>query len=388
MLADHAEKIGLCFPTISPSAAQILKSLLPSIATVSNPLDYTTPIWGQPERTGPVFAAVMTGLGVDAALLVQDYPLSGLDASKVYYQNDAAAFADAADALGVPAAICATLPENLDGDTREFLIRRGVAPMQGIHETMNAISQAASWDSARSRILCAPPAPLRAPSCGGVPHVIDEAGGKAWLAAAGLIVPDGRRTNAGGAGDAADALGYPVALKMMSPKLAHKTEAGAVVLSLDSHDAVMQAARSMRMRVAAHDPSAVTDDFLVERMSPRPLAELIVSVRRDPQFGLALTLGSGGVLVELIGDSATVLLPCSPRDIEAALTGLKAARLLGGFRGAAPADITLIAGLLHDFCMRLQDIEGGFVEVEINPLFVYPASIVAIDVLLQVEASS
>lgn len=386
MLADHSEKIGLTYPGFDGESAQNLATLLPDIATVSNPLDYTTPIWGQPEHTYPVFAAALQGLAADAAVLVQDYPAAGLDASKIYYQNDAAAFARAAAECNVPAAICATLPENLDQETRDALIAQGVAPMQGIHETLNALSDAAGWAQARARILAQPPQPLAPPQPTGPMHMISEADGKAWLKKAGVPVPRGVCAPASGLLAAAGDIGYPVALKMMGPKLAHKTEAGAVALGLTSPEHLSAAICKMTKDVAAHDPDAVTDTFLVEQMSLPPLAELIISLRRDAQFGWALTLGSGGILVELVGDARTLLLPCSVADIQTALAQLKAGHLLGGFRGRPKADLAAIAVALHRLCTYVLAGHDPVAEVEINPVFVYPDHIMAVDVLLHREA--
>jgi len=144
MLADHAEKIDLTFPPFDNAMTDQLTDLLPDIATVSNPLDYTTPIWGQAEFTRPVFSAAMH-TGIDAAVLVQDYPAAGLDESKIAYLTDGNAFADAALQHNKPAAICSTLPENLDLETREHFLSRGIAPMQGINETLDAISSSVRW---------------------------------------------------------------------------------------------------------------------------------------------------------------------------------------------------------------------------------------------------
>ena len=94
---------------------------------------------------------------------------------------------------------------------------------------------------------------------------------------------------------------------MMSPHLAHKTEAGAVALNLATREQVTDAVARMRVSVAEYAQNAATDDFLVEAMSPPPLAELIVSLRVDPQFGPALALGGGGVLVEIVQDAKTLL---------------------------------------------------------------------------------
>ena len=102
-----------------------------------------------------------------------------------------------------------------------------------------------------------------------------------------------------------------MALKMISPRLVHKTEAGAVVLNLKDEEALKLAVEKMRIDVTAYDADAVCEWFLVEAMSPNPLAELIVNLRKDSQFGAALVLGSGGVLVELMADTATLLLPTS-----------------------------------------------------------------------------
>jgi acyl-CoA synthetase (NDP forming) len=382
MLADYAEKVGLVFPPVELAQRSELTALLPDIATLSNPLDYTTPIWGQPERTYPVFAKALAAVGADVAVLVQDYPAEGLDASKIYYQRDAEAFARAAKERGIPAAICATLPENMDAGTRQFLIAEGVAPMQGIHETLNAIQDAANWSQALARIALARPAPLSPGLQGGGLSMLTEDDGKGWLASQGLAVPEGRTISAQLAVTAANKIGYPVALKMMSPLLAHKTEAGAVALNLNDAEAVTAAVAQMKTDVRRHTPKAVTDRFLVEAMSPPPLAELIVTLRRDPQFGAALVLGSGGILVELVGDVVTLLLPATPDDIVRALKRLRAARLLGGFRGRPKAELPKIAAQIHTLCQAYLQERATIVEIEINPLFVYSDHVCAVDALL------
>lgn len=383
MLADYGEKIGLCYPEIPEEQADALAALLPDIATVSNPLDYTTPIWGQPEKTYPVFSKAIKAMNADAAVLVQDYPAAGIDESKVLYRNDADVFARAAREHDIPAAICATIPENIDVETRDLLISQGVAPMQGIHETLNAIEQAAGWGRARTCILSDPPDPLSGANAAVPLAMMTEDQGKLWIAGAGVPVPAGRCVNAKGAACAAQDIGYPVALKMMSPGLAHKTEAGAVTLGITNSSELAQGLDNMRASVGAYAPEAVTDRFLIETMAPAPLAELIVGVRCDPQFGAALTLGSGGILVELVGDATTLLLPCTPEDIRNAIEGLKVGRLLDGFRGREKADLDSIATSLHGMCRAFLGQRDTVAEVEVNPLFIYPDAICAVDVLLQ-----
>jgi acyl-CoA synthetase (NDP forming) len=383
MLADHAEAIGLGFPAFGPAERAALLPLLPDIATVSNPLDYTTPIWGDASKTGPVFASAINGLQADSAVLVQDYPAAGLDESKPYYRADAGAFIAAAKARGIPAAICATLPENIDPETRDWLVAQGVAPMQGLTETLDAMRAAGLWAERRAQIMAKRPAPLLALPDLATLQTVDEAAGKALLSTLGLPIPAGEVVAGAQVVQAASRIGYPVVLKMMGPKLAHKSEAGAVAVGLANATDLTAALQKMRADVTAHDPLALTDRFLVEAMAPRPLAELLVNLRRDAQFGLVLTLGAGGVLVELLEDAATLLLPASAAQIEAALNGLKIARILRGYRGARGADMAALAGFISQLCQLFESHSAALAEVEINPLFVTATGPWVVDVLIQ-----
>ena len=387
MLADHAETINLSFAPIAQQDHATLKNLLPDIATVSNPLDYTTPIWGQPDKTYPVFSQAMDVMSAGSAVLVQDYPAKGLDDSKCYYQHDAAAFGKAAAERGLPAAICATIPENLDEDTRRFLIDQGIAPMQGIHETLNAIGHAATWQYARKRVELDRPAPLLSAKEPYSTRLLTEDEGKAMLMNFGVQIPAGTTVSEADARSQAADFNYPVVLKMMSPNLAHKTEAGAVVLNITGPNDLIDKIACMKNTVKAYDMGAKTDSFLIEEMSPTPLAELIVTLRSDPQFGSVLVLGSGGILTELVGDAVTVLLPATSKDIEQALQSLRTAKLLGGFRGRPKANFARMSDQIHKICSSYVSHQSEIFEIEINPMFVYQEDMVAIDALIQVVAS-
>ena len=388
MLADYGETIGLEFPQPTARTTARLGALLPHTATVSNPLDYTTPIWGQPEKTGPVFEALLAEPH-DAALILQDYPSAGLDESKSSYLADARAFVAAAAAAKLPAAVCSTLSENLDRDTREELLASGVAPMQGLQETLNAMAAAAWFGRRRAAILHDNEVLTLYPGhpSEGEVVLIDELSGKRHLAAAGLEVPPGALASGDDAPNLAAELGFPVVLKMLSTRLPHKSEAGAVRLGLTSPRAVEAAVAEMGRTVGSYDGDAVTDRFLVERMIEQPVAELLVNVRRDAQFGLAMTLASGGVLAELIGDAVTLLLPASRSEIGTALGRLKVARLLDGYRGRRGADRSSVVDALY----RLAEYVGAHVddiaEIEINPLFVLTDRVCAVDVLMRVAAA-
>ncbi|WP_120501669.1 acetate--CoA ligase family protein [Roseovarius sp. EL26] len=385
MLADHGEVIGLNYPDPDGTTRQVLETLLPPIATVSNPLDYTTPIWGQADKTELVFAESFKHIPAQTALLVQDYPAKGLDESEQLYLNDGMAFARAAQQAGLPAAICATIPENMGAHIREALIAQGVAPMQGIHETLNAIRDAAWWAQSQRRILTCPPQPLLTAHSATCVAMISEAEAKEQLFMAGIPVPSGRVAKGEDVFEAAQEIGYPVALKMMSPALAHKTEAGAVALNIPDEATLRAEVSHMKTRVAGYAEQALSDVFLVEAMGAPPLAELVVGLRHDPQFGLAMTLGSGGILVELVGDTRSLLLPASEEELRIALQSLRVSTFLEGFRGKSRVNIEALIRALSALAEYAMQNAGDIAEIEINPLFVYDDSVLAVDCLMHLN---
>jgi acetyl-CoA synthetase len=177
---------------------------------------------------------------------------------------------------------------------------------------------------------------------------------------------------------AAAGLGFPVVLKALADGLVHKSDAGGVAVGLDSAEAVRGAAESM---------AGLTDRFLVEHMVDGVVLELLVGVQRDPRLGLALTLGAGGVLVELVDDTATLLLPATREEIRAALTRLRVGPALTGFRGRA-VDLEAVVSAVHAVATFAVERADRLVEVEVNPLLVLPHGAVAVDALVRMAPDS
>lgn len=123
-------------------------------------------------------------------------------------------------------------------------------------------------------------------------------------------------------------------------------------------------------------------------MAPHPFAELLVNLRRDPQFGLILTLGAGGVLVELLDDAETLLLPATEADVLHALQRLKIARLLTGYRGSAQADLPALAQFLMRLATIYETEARTLTEIEINPLFVTQTGLWVVDALIQTTGAA
>jgi acetyl-CoA synthetase len=208
--------------------------------------------------------------------------------------------------------------------------------------------------------------------------MLNEVRSKQALHAFGLPIPEGSCVPAHEASSAAQALGYPVVVKAVSDTLAHKTEAGGVKLNLKTTDEVQAAIASM-----AH----LASEFLVEKMAADVVAEIIVGISRDVQFGLALTLGAGGILVELLKDTATLLLPVSASDIRVALQGLKTWPLLSGYRGKAPGDVEALVDAVAAIAAYAQAHADRLLELDVNPILVLPQGqgVVAVDALIHLS---
>ncbi len=170
------------------------------------------------------------------------------------------------------------------------------------------------------------------------------------------------------AAHAAAEIGFPVALKIVSPQIVHKTEAGGVALGLASREAVLSAARAMRESALRYAPGAQIDGFLVQEMARG--VEVLVGAREDAQFGPMLVIGSGGVLVELMQDVSVHLLPVSRAEVLEALSGLKLMRLLEGYRGAPPADVEALADAIVAIADVYLDKRGELADLEVNPVVV------------------
>ena len=389
VMADTAEGRRVHFPKLAQEHRARVQETLGPLVAVANPLDYNTYIWANEPAMTATFSAMASG-GFGLNMLVLDFPRTDRcsDADWWFTVN---AFEAALKANGAKGAVVASMGENLPESHAEELLRRGIVPILGIAEALDAAAAAAFVGEMWKRDL---PSPLRGGSFGGAERggvasaicssaevpceatpsawfagtspskgdeiLPDEASAKAMLAAAGLSVPPGRRAaSVAEAVIAANELGYPVALKALG--VAHKSEAGAVKLNLRDEASV---------RAAAEQLAGLGSGLYVERMVEGGIAELIVGITHDPLFGPVMTLGTGGVLVELLKDSATLLLPAAREEVEAALRGLKLFPLLDGFRGRPKADLAAaIDAVLKISGFALANADT-LTELDVNPLIV------------------
>lgn len=216
-------------------------------------------------------------------------------------------------------------------------------------------------------------------------QLLDEWQSKQALQAFGLPTPRGVLTTPGEALDAANTLGYPLVLKAVSARLPHKTEAGAVALNLRDAQALSAALEQMRGRIADYAPGVPFDQVLLESMASPPLAELIVGVKRETGFGLALVIGAGGILVELLKDSRSLLLPTTDNAIRGAVLSLRSAPLLQGFRGREAADMDALVAAIRAVADYACENAGHLLELDVNPLLVGAQGTTAVDALIRLD---
>jgi acetyltransferase len=243
--------------------------------------------------------------------------------------------------------------------------------LQGLEPTLRALN--ALWFFAQ-RSGRAPAVPAPAPPSDLTPANLD-----ATLARYGIVLPQSRAVaSAQEAAEVAAAIGFPVALKIRSADIVHKTEAGGVSLNLASRQDVLTAADALAAAAKKFHPDAKIDGFLVQEMVSG--VEAIVGTQSDPLYGPILLVGTGGIMVELVGDAAMRLLPVTARDVTAMIDGLKLNRLLAGFRGKPAADRKALEAAALALGQFYLDHRGNIEEIEINPLIVRPQGAVAVDV--------
>ncbi len=178
-------------------------------------------------------------------------------------------------------------------------------------------------------------------------------------------------------------IGFPVALKIVSPDVLHKTDAGGVKLGLDDEEAVGKAFDEIVSAIKKNEPSAKIHGVSVQNMA-RPGVEVIIGMSKDPQFGPVLMFGLGGILVEVLKDVSFRIVPLNKRDAREMIKEIKGYPILEGYRGQEPANVAV----LEDYLLKVSDFVDGrpeIKELDINPIFAYSDGAVAVDARVILE---
>lgn len=364
LFADSVNGTQVTFPALSSIQKDRLRKALGPMVALANPLDYHTYIWGDAAAMTKTFSAMMQadlGLGC----IVVDFPREDRCSAADWDVVIEAAEATHSE-CGVPIALLASLSENMPEDVSEKILGMGIIPLCGLTEAIEAIDVTSSFSKRQ-------PEPILMPQQMGDEIILSEFEAKQLLSSFGVAVPMAVHAQcANSIENVSSQLNYPVVLK--GEGLAHKSEAGAVVLNLTNSQAIEDAAKSMQ-----------AESFLIEEMVLDGVCELLVGVVRDPAHGYVLTIAAGGVMTEILQDRASLLIPATRSQVEEKLLSLKVAPLLAGFRGRPVANVNAIL----DAIMALQEFvkKHPVIEAEINPLICTQDHAIACDALIKIGQS-
>jgi acetyl-CoA synthetase len=371
LLAD-ALGPSLSMPPLSKKVEEGLRAVIHERMVPANPFDFQMFHWNDADQMAKDFTALLTE-DFDVALCLLDYPRED-KCDQSTWQGAERGFVRAAQATNTKGAVLATFADTISEPVAERLLEDGIAMLAGIDAGIAAIQAAVDVGAAWRRPPAPPLLPYQEQGQERAVETLDEVESKRILAELGVPIPQGRAVqSAEEAAAAAEELGYPIVVKAMG--VAHKSDVGGVKLNLDSAEEVSAAVKEM---------SGLAKSFLVEKMVEGVVAELIVGVARDEQFGPYLLVGGGGVLVEMMKDSASLLLPTTRERVLEALNQLKSAPLFQGFRGAPPADLNAAADAILAVASMVEDDPTSIAEMDINPLMLLAEGkgVVAADALI------
>jgi len=368
MAADAVEKAGLKVAILAGATAMALKQKLPPAASVANPIDVLGD--ADPERYAAALDAAQDDEDVDAIIVILT--------PQAMTQPAETARAIASRLRGEKPVLAAFMGGQDVLPGREELVTHSLpdypAPERAV-AALKAMVDYAAWRNRPPRVVTRFPVNRRraeriiARALRDGRIQLGEAKAKEVLAAYGFSIPPGRlAVDAEDAITAAREAGFPVAMKIVSPEVVHKSDVGGVRLGLDDEEAVRDAFDLMMLRIRERVPGAGIEGVYVEQMCRRG-REIILGMTRDPQFGPMLMFGLGGIFVEVMKDVTFHLAPITADEAMQMLKGTRSYALLVGARGQAGVDLASVAASLQRVSQLVTDFPQ-IAELDINPLLV------------------
>ncbi len=369
-MADTATEAGLIVPPLDADTRATIDAFLPSYGTSQNPVDGTAQAI---RAVGYANLAKMTAASdeVDSVIAIS----SARNASR--YESEFEAMAKVARETEKPIVFNSyTMPKP---EGFEIIGRAGYPLYTNMRNCSHALVCLADYRAFREKFLKVPEVrtvPEKPALAGELlaqgRQTLTEYESKLILKSYGMGIPEEVLAAAADAAiDAAAAIGGPVALKMQSPDILHKTEAGAVALALEGADEVRDGFDRVLANALAYESGASIDGVLVQPMAP-PGREMILGVNRDDAFGPMLMVGLGGIYVEVKRDVVFAPAPVCAEEARAMLERLQGVALLHGVRGQPPADIDALAELMVTVSRLADDWRDEIAEIDLNPILVHP----------------
>ncbi len=396
LLLEAAARSGIVFPELAPETMERLRAIVGVGTSLGNPLDAGFTALSSADAYLQCIDIVRGDPNLDLLLIQEELPLREDLNRKA--QNLRLVDGQVARSAGTPVAVVSMSSYMYSDFTRAF--RKEFPRLAVLHEVdkaLKAVQAVSRWsasaDSASEEV--ATPGPRAEPAAReallrGTPPdahghiVLGEGAAKRLLALYGLSTPRERfAAGAEEAARAADATGYPVVLKLVSPDVQHKTEVGGVRVGLSDASAVRLAFDGIRDALKRAAPHARFEGVLVAEQV-KPGVELVIGVHRDPEVGPVAMFGGGGVLVELTDDVAFAPVPLTPRGARALMARTKASQLIAGYRGALPCDGRAVVEALLAVSRIAADFGDRLESVDLNPVVAHPgeSGAVVLDALI------
>ena len=364
LTADAVGMAGLTLAEFAPETTELLRSKLPDYAAIHNPVDTTAAVLSDADLIESTLGAVAAdpNLGCVIAPIALDYGETTVRMAQTII----------AAQQRVQSPIVPIWMSDRMGEGYRMLVAGGFAPPRSVNKAIKAIERWTRWGRERREAprAAARPATARAVA-GGKLRNLSELEAKQWLGEAGirLLPADVARTRAE-ARRLADGMGYPVVAKIASPDILHKSDIGGVKVGIADGQQVELAWDDIMASARHHQPGAVIDGLLIEKMAPRGGVELMAGVTRDPVFGHVLTFGLGGVYVEILRDVTRRLLPIGPAEAASMVREMRAFPLLAGARGRPLADLAALERLLVQVSDFVMAHAARIEEMDLNPIWV------------------
>ena len=385
MASDACESHDLTVPSLNAGTVEALRAFLPAEASTRNPVDMIAS--AAPESYEKAVRLVLLDDAVDALLAIYVPPIvtRPLDVAQAIVHGVTAATAEL-QARGIPPKPVVScfmgthgvleglrllkeghIPSYPFPESAAIAVARAVSYGRWLSEPEGVVVHLGDCDPARAAAAIEPPGP----GAEAAPRWLDPPQVREVLEAYGLTLPESQvATSAREAAAIADRMGYPVALKLASDTITHKTEVGGVVLDRRNAEEVRQAFADLEARLTALGKRAEMSGALVQRMVPGGV-EVVVGMSLDPTFGPLVMFGLGGVHVELLRDVIFRIHPLTDRDAFHMVRDVRGFRLLEGYRGAPPGDIAALEQVLLRVSQMVTD-HPGIVEMDLNPIRVLP----------------
>jgi acyl-CoA synthetase (NDP forming) len=384
IIADRAEDEGIEIPEFAPDTVERLRRVVPEFAATQNPVDVTGYILVDRNLLRNALTAVHDDPSLDALVVVTDLPRS-LPADPTLIIDGFRQTGELIRRSAKPIVVMGNTLTDITPVGRDVAGQTGFpSVLGGIHHGLTALGRAVRWSQVHQAALASAPAPAPALS----PLTVPDEPGASWseyrasafVAEHGIpVVPSVLATDAIAAAEAANALGYPVVVKLAADEIEHKSDIGGVKVGLRDPSEVMAAYADVVS--AGREVGADVAGALVQPQRSGGI-ELLVGIVTDPVWGQVLAVGLGGVWVEILRDTAIRVLPVDRDQIRQALRSLRGAELFDGPRGTEKADLDAVADAIAAAAALAGRLGDRLEALEINPLLVRGSQVEALDTLI------